>query len=309
MGLISFGCLHMTDSIHGILNINKPPQWTSHDVVAVARRILGQKQIGHLGTLDPLATGVLPLAVGLATRLVEYAGFEKEYVATCLLGRTTDTCDVTGKTLKEVPADGISMEQARAQVQSLREITAQVPPMVSAVKVQGRKLYEWARKDVIVERKSRPVKIMEAETLRIEMPRIVFRIACSAGTYIRVLCQTLGEALGVGGCLATLERTRVGPFRIQEAFTLEELKSRVEKDDLAQVLLSPALLARDFPEVRLEGESLEAFCHGLEVQNPTGLAGPVKIMNPQGFLCAIGEASGPSGVLKPRKVFGKEGIH
>jgi tRNA pseudouridine55 synthase len=299
----------MTETFHGILNINKPPRCTSHDVVAEARRILGQKQIGHLGTLDPLATGVLPLALGLATRLIEYASFEKEYVATCLLGRTTDTFDVTGKTLKDVPVKGVKSEQVHQQVRALQNVTEQVPPMVSAVKIQGRKLYEWARKDVMVERKPRPVKILEAETLRVEPPRIVFRIVCSAGTYIRVLCHNLGEVLGVGGCLEVLERTRVGPFRIQEAITLEELKNKAEKGDLGTMLLSPVLLVKDFPEIQLEGESLEGFCHGLEVQNSTGLTGLVKIMNPQGFLCAIGEASGAGGVLKPKKVFGKEGIH
>jgi tRNA pseudouridine55 synthase len=299
----------MTESLNGILNINKPPRWTSHDVVAAARRILGQKQIGHLGTLDPLATGVLPLVLGLATRLIEYASFEKEYVATCLLGKTTDTLDVTGKTLKETPVEGISRDQVQAQILALRDITEQVPPMVSAVKVKGRKLYEWARKDVIVERKPRPVRILEAEMLRLEPTRIVFRIVCSAGTYIRVLCQTLGETLGVGGCLETLERTRVGPFRIQEAYTLDDLKNQTEKGTLGPMLLSPALLVKDFPEIKLEGESLEAFCQGMEVQNPAGLEGPVKVINPHDCLCAIGEASGAGGVVKPRKVFGKEGIH
>jgi tRNA pseudouridine55 synthase len=298
----------MTEIFHGILNINKPPQWTSHDVVAAARRALQQKQIGHLGTLDPLATGVLPLVLGLATRLIEYSRFEKEYVATCLLGKNTDTLDVTGKTLKEFPVEGLSRELVETQVLALKAVTEQVPPMISAVKVNGRKLYEWARKDVIVERKPRPVQILEAETLRIELPRIVFRIVCSAGTYIRVLCQTLGETLGVGGCLETLERTRVGPFQIQKAFTLEDLKNHAEKGILQQMLLPPSLLAGGFPEMQLEGEALEAFCQGMEVQNPAGLEGPVKIMNQQGCLCAIGEASGAGGVLKPRKVFGKEGI-
>ena len=299
----------MTESLNGVLNINKPPQWTSHDVVATVRRIMGQKQIGHLGTLDPLATGVLPLAVGLATRLVEFASFDKEYVATCLLGKTTDTLDVTGQTLKECPVEGISSERASAQVLALKAVTEQIPPMISAVKVQGRKLYEWARKDVIVERRPRPVQILEAEVLRVEMPRIIFRIVCSAGTYIRTLCDTLGEALGVGGCLETLERTRVGPFRIQDAISLEEFKIRVEKGGMEPMLLPAADLVRSFPEIRLGDEALGVFCHGLEIQNPSGFMGLVKIMNEQGFLCAIGEASEASGTIKPRKVFGKEGIH
>src|ERR1019366_1645407 len=149
--------------MNGILNLNKPTGWTSHDVVAKVRGLIKEKQIGHLGTLDPLATGVLPLAVGLATRLIEFASYPKEYVATCLLGKTTDSCDIMGKVLIEKPTINLSAERVREEVLKLKKITEQVPPMVSAVKSGGQKLYELARKGIVVERKPRPVQIKEIE--------------------------------------------------------------------------------------------------------------------------------------------------
>jgi len=216
--------------MNGVLNVNKPSSFTSHDVVAVVRRLITEKQIGHLGTLDPLATGVLPLVVGTATRLVEYASFDKEYAATCLLGRTTDSYDVTGKVLEEKITAGLSKEQVEREVFNLLKITEQVPPMVSAVKQGGHKLYELARKGQMVERQPRPIRLDAVEILKIELPRVTFRVVCSAGTYVRGLCQTLGEVLGVGGCMESLERTRVGPFLLQDAISLDEIKKRMEKD-------------------------------------------------------------------------------
>ena len=156
----------------GVLNVNKPSSYTSHDVVAVVRKLLQEKQIGHLGTLDPLATGVLPLAVGNATRLVEYASYSKEYRAVCLLGKTTDSCDVTGKVLTEKPVAGLTSDQVMQAVLNLKTITEQKPPMVSAVKLGGQKLYEMARKGETVERTARPIQILEVEVLSIELPLV-----------------------------------------------------------------------------------------------------------------------------------------
>src|ERR1039458_8185752 len=159
--------------MNGILNLNKPTGWTSHDVVAKVRGLIKEKQIGHLGTLDPLATGVLPLALGAATRLIEFASYHKQYVATCLLGKSTDSYDITGKLLAEKPLDELRMERVREEVLEFRNLTEQVPPMVSALKKDGKKLYELARQGLEVERKPRPIRISEIEVLQIELPRVV----------------------------------------------------------------------------------------------------------------------------------------
>ena len=291
----------------GVINLNKPAGWTSHDVVAKARGLLKEKQIGHLGTLDPLATGVLPLAVGTATRLVEFASYSKEYVTTCLLGRTTDSCDVSGKTLVEKPTQALLESDIRREVLNLKDITEQVPPMVSAVKVGGQKLYELARKGEVVERQARPIRLEEIECLSISGSRVTFRVVCSAGTYVRVLCQSLGEVLGVGGCMETLERTQVGPFKIAQALGLEDVKKKMEEGSLSDMLLPSSLLVGHLPQVILEQKALEILCHGV-VQSVKGLlSGPVRVLNDQGRLCAIGEVESPE-ELKPRKVFGVEGL-
>lgn len=292
--------------MNGILVINKPRDWTSHDVVAKVRGLLKEKQIGHLGTLDPLATGVLPLAVGVATRLIEFASFPKEYVTTCLLGKSTDSFDITGKTVSEKLTSGLKEKQVREEVLKLQTITEQVPPMVSAVKSGGKKLYELARQGIEVERKARPVRVKKVEVLNVELPRVSFRITCSAGTYVRSLCQTLGETLGVGGCMESLERTQVGPFSLKDALALEEVKKRVETADLSCMLLPAGTLAAHLPEVRLEGKTLVDLCQGKVVHFPSADFSLGRVLNEKGSICAIGECK--EGQLKPRKVFGTKGI-
>jgi tRNA pseudouridine55 synthase len=291
----------------GVLNVNKPPSFTSHDVVAVVRKILQEKQIGHLGTLDPLATGVLPLAIGTATRLVEYGSFSKEYVGVCLLGKTTDSCDVTGKTLTEKSVEELTQEQITQAVLNLKAITEQKPPMVSAVKTGGQKLYELARKGVKVERAARPIQIHEVEVLSVAPPRVTFRVVCSPGTYIRVLCENIGETLGVGGCMEQLQRTQVGPFSLKNSFTLEEIKKNVEAQNLSGMLLAPSLLVKHLPEIQLEETQLTALCLGQKLKSDRPEIGLGRVMNAQGRLCAIVENLS-EGILKPRKVFGLGGM-
>ncbi|HJT23461.1 MAG TPA: tRNA pseudouridine(55) synthase TruB [bacterium] len=294
--------------MNGVIIINKPAEWTSHDVVAKTRGLLKERQIGHLGTLDPLATGVLPLAVGAATRLIEFTSYPKEYVTTCLLGKTTDSCDVTGNILGEKPANGLSEETVRAEVLKLGDIMEQVPPMVSALKKDGKKLYELARQGVEVERKARPIRMEAVEILNINIPRVTFRVACSAGTYVRVLCQTLGEQLGVGGCMETLERTWVGSFSLAESLTLAEVKKGVEAGNLSGMLLPASRLVSHLPQVQLKGKVLENLCQGRAMDTAGGTPlGLYRVINEQGRLSAVAEAS-PEGLLKPKKVFGMEGI-
>jgi tRNA pseudouridine55 synthase len=297
----------MPPELHGVLIVDKPASWTSHDVVAKVRGLLHEKRIGHLGTLDPLATGVLPLAVGAATRLIEFASFDKEYLATCLLGRTTDSCDITGKVLSEKPVEGIDPGRIRREAERLKDLREQVPPMVSAVKSGGRKLYELARKGIEVERKPRPVEIKEVEVKAVEGPRAVLRVVCSAGTYVRVLCQTLGEALGVGGCMEALQRTRVGPFPLKDALGLEPLRKKVEEGGLAGILLASSRLVAHLPRIELEAGSIESLCHGKALERDGDPKGLSAVFNGEGRLCAIAESAGGNG-LRPRKVFGAEGL-
>ena len=200
--------------MNGIVIVDKPQEWTSQDVTARLRRVFNTRRIGHGGTLDPMATGVLPVFVGRATRGVEFFEHaEKAYEATLLLGRTTDTEDVFGTTLTEQEVC-LSEEDFLAVLPKFRGKILQVPPMYSALKVNGQKLCDLARKGREVERKPRPVTIHELELLRMEADGIHLRVRCSKGTYIRTLCKDIGAALGCGGCMAALRRVSVGEYTI-----------------------------------------------------------------------------------------------
>jgi len=288
--------------MNGVLILNKPSGWTSHDVVARVRSILKEPSVGHLGTLDPLATGVLPLVLGAATRLVQFTDYDKEYEARCLLGRTTDTEDVTGRTLEEKAVGGLEPEIVRQAFRGLMDVREQVPPMMSAVKQGGVKLYELARQGKTVERKPRPVTIRNVEVLDLDLPRVSFRVTCSGGTYVRTLCRTAGETLGCGGCLETLVRTRVGPFTLDGAATLEV----IEKDPGAAPIRGANILVSHFPEILLDAAHLSKLCAGSEVVMDLPASGWVRIANPEGRLVAMAEFR--NGVLQPRKVFGMEGV-
>jgi tRNA pseudouridine55 synthase len=294
----------------GVLNINKPSSLTSHDVVDQARRILKEKKVGHMGTLDPLATGVLPLVLGGATRLAEFAGGTKEYEACCLLGRETDSGDISGRLLNEKSTLDLAESEVRRAVLSLAGITEQVPPMLSAVKKNGAKLYELARKGIVVEREARPIRIEEAELLEFRLPRVVFRVVCSGGTYVRVLCESLGELLGVGGCMETLRRTRVGNFKLSGSITLEQLKEKAASGKISEVLSDAQCLVSHLPGLRLEENEISDLCHGKKVKARGPMTGLIRILNSRGRLCAVGleENAGEAVWLKPVKVFGPEGL-
>lgn len=217
---------------NGIINVYKEAGFTSHDVVAKMRGICGQKKIGHTGTLDPEATGVLPVCLGSGTKLCDMlADRDKEYVAVLLLGVSTDTQDTTGQILEEKTVT-VTEEQVTQAVMSFVGPYDQVPPMYSALKVNGKKLYELARAGKEVERQARPVVIHEIEILEMELPRVTMRVACSKGTYIRTLCADIGERLGCGGAMESLKRTRVGEFVLQEALTLAQLQKLRDEGQL-----------------------------------------------------------------------------
>lgn len=238
--------------INGIINIHKEAGFTSHDVVAKMRGICGQKKIGHTGTLDPQATGVLPVCLGSATKLCDMlTDKDKEYVAELLLGQTTDTQDVTGQVLTEKAVEA-SQEAVRAAVMSFVGDYDQVPPMYSALKVNGKKLYELAREGKEVERKARRVTILNIEILDIQLPVVKMRVACSKGTYIRTLCADIGEKLGCGGTMKSLVRTRVERFDLENAVTLGDLQELRDKGELEKAVLPVDMCFAECPALHVQ---------------------------------------------------------
>lgn len=214
--------------INGVINVYKEAGFTSHDVVAKLRGILHQKKIGHTGTLDPQAEGVLPVCLGTATKLCDMlTDRDKEYEAVLHLGIITDTQDMTGQVLAEKEVQ-VSEEEVRAVIRSFQGEQQQIPPMYSALKQNGKKLYELAREGIEVERKPRTVHFYEIEVLSVALPLVKFRVRCSKGTYIRTLCHDIGEKLGCGGCMEHLLRTRVERFEVTEARKLQQIQNNAE---------------------------------------------------------------------------------
>ena len=222
---------------NGIIVIDKPQEWTSMDVCAKIRGVLHERRVGHAGTLDPMATGVLPVFVGRATRAVEFASeSEKEYIAGLKLGVVTNTQDTTGQVVEERPveADRAALEGALAAFRG--EIT-QIPPMYSALKVNGKKLYELARQGKEVERQARPVQILDIQIESIDLPRATFFVTCSKGTYIRTLCYDIGRKLGCGGCMESLLRTRVDRFELKDSLTLSQIEKLRDEGRLEEAVV------------------------------------------------------------------------
>ncbi len=256
--------------LHGILNVYKEKGFTSHDVVAKLRGITRQKKIGHTGTLDPEAEGVLPVCLGKATKVSELlTEKDKTYRATLLLGLVTDTQDITGTVLRQCAADALTETRAEEAIQGFVGEYDQVPPMYSALKVNGKKLYELAREGKTVERKARRVRIRDIRIVSMNLPRAELEITCSKGTYIRTLCHDIGERLGIGGCMETLVRTRSGPFGIEESYRLEELQEKTEKGELSQTLIPIDVLFSQYQKIQIRQE-LEAR---LKNGNPFSIPG------------------------------------
>src|SRR5690606_34497847 len=218
----------------GILAIWKPEGWTSHDVVAKTRRLLGMKRIGHAGTLDPMVTGVLPLCLGRSTRVVEYIQERpKSYEATICLGVATDTEDMTGEIIDSVESVQVSEQDIKKVLKQFIGNIEQIPPMYSAVKVDGKRLYELAREGKSVERKARQMTIHQIELISIDfekkLPQFTFSVLCSKGTYIRTLCVDIGRALGVPAAMASLVRTMSGGIVKEQCVTLEQVEEHMQQ--------------------------------------------------------------------------------
>ena len=225
--------------MNGIIIIDKPQEWTSNDVVSRLRRVFNTRRIGHGGTLDPMATGVLPVFVGRATRGVEFFEHaEKVYETTVRFGLTTDTEDITGKTITETQVT-LTEEALQAVLPRFRGEILQVPPMYSAIKVNGQKLYDLARKGREVERQPRPITIHELQLLEFAGNEARLRVRCSKGTYIRTLCKDIGEALGCGGCMAALRRVQAGEYTLEGSVPLRQLLDISEAGEDVEHLLRP----------------------------------------------------------------------
>ena len=303
----------------GIIIIDKPEGWTSHDVVARARRVLREKRVGHTGTLDPFATGVLVLLAGRATRLAQFlAGAEKEYEAVIRLGYATDTGDLTGARREGAAAfDCAALDRARVEAATapLRGEIEQVPPMYSAKKVQGKKLYELARRGEEVERAAVRVRVGAFEfadwpgggLLRAGADGacdLRARVVCSAGTYVRALAESLGENLRTGAHLAALRRTRAGSFGIERARTLEELQQLADAGS-AEFFVPPEAALPELPAAHLTGEEAGRVAHGAAVGAARFAAGwedgaRVRLLDERGRLLAVGVYSAERGVVQPR---------
>ena len=270
---------------NGILVIDKPPDWTSHDVVAKLRGILQVKRIGHAGTLDPMATGVLPVFVGRATRAVEFAAErEKEYIAGLRLGISTDTQDITGSVLETRP---VSVHRADAEqvLDRFRGTILQVPPMYSAVKKNGKKLYELARRGEEVEREPRPVTVYELELLeQVTDTDYILRVLCSKGTYVRTLCHDIGRVLDCGGTLYSLRRTRAAGFDLAQAVTLEQV---VGAKDPNVLLLPVDSYFERYPALRLSDQESERRIKNGGTLSMGGADGVYRTYGPDGSFLAL----------------------
>jgi tRNA pseudouridine55 synthase len=284
--------------VDGVLVCDKPAGMTSHDVVARVRRLAGQRRVGHGGTLDPPATGVLVLALGRATRLLPFLPTEpKRYLAEVEFGTATDTLDATGTLTATADAAGVDEARLRAALASFVGPQLQVPPMVSAIKVGGERLYAKARRGEEVDRAPRPIVIHELGLVGFgagERPRATLEVACSGGTYVRSLAADLGRALGTLAHLATLRRTAVGRFTERDAHTLAELEEKLEG-----AVLDPAAAMAAAPTRALDAGEAAALANGRALE-PTGRPGPVAAVGPDGRLVAVVEDR--DGRARPRVV-------
>ncbi len=283
---------------NGILIVDKPAGWTSQDVAAKLRGVFHEKRVGHGGTLDPMATGVLPIFIGRATRAVPFFEHaDKVYEAGLRLGLVTDTQDVTGRTLEERAFD-VTQAQLEAALDSFRGEIAQIPPMYSAIKVNGQKLYALARQGKAVERAPRPVTIFALDLLGGAGADWRLRVHCSKGTYVRTLCHDIGAALGCGGCLSALRRTRAGAYDVTRSHTMEEI---LAADDPEALLLPTDSLFSDRPALKVAENAERKLRNGAPLHTPKLKDGEYRVYNQAGDFLLLAQVA--NGELKTVKSF------
>ncbi len=284
----------------GILNLDKPSGWTSHDVVARVRAVARQRRVGHAGTLDPLATGVLLVCLGRATRLVEYLmASPKVYRGRVRLGASTDTYDAEGEVVEERPVD-VERAAVEAALGRFRGPILQVPPLYSALKHDGQPLYRLARQGVTVEREARPIEVYRLSLTAWQPPELELEIACSPGTYVRSLAHDLGQVLGCGAHLAALVRLASGDFDVQSATPLAELTP----ERLTDVLLPPDVALHRYPALRLDEQETARVRNGVRIAAPwAGEERLARAYAPDGTFLAVLEYLPEEGLWQPQKVF------
>ena len=296
-------------SYNGIINIYKEQGYTSFDVVAKLRGILKMRKIGHTGTLDPDATGVLPVVLGSATKLVDMlTDKKKEYIATLRLGITTDTLDITGTVLSENTPD-VSEGEVRDAILSFIGPQLQTPPMYSAIKVNGRKLYELAREGIEIERQKRSIEIFDIEILDMSLPDIRLRVECSKGTYIRSLCADIGDRLSCGAVMTSLMRTKSGDFAIDRAYTLREVEEAAAGGRVEEMITPVDYCFMDYAGVTVAGDIYKTVRNGNMIRK-ADIAGEmtegdrsfVRIYDAEGNFLAVYETGKP-GLYKVHKMF------
>lgn len=305
--------------LSGMLNVDKPKGLTSHDVVDLVRRASRLRKVGHAGTLDPIATGVLPICLGNATRLSEFlTSEEKEYEMVCRFGIETDTHDITGEVIAEKPTDGLTLEQIEEVLVKFRGDILQTPPMVSAKRHQGKRLYDLARQGIVVERDPVAIHIEALEVLGFESPDLRLRVHCSKGTYVRTLCQDIGADLGCGATMASLIRTRCGSLSVETAVDVAELK---DPETVQKYLMSPEEALLRFPAIIVRDTEVNSWMTGRAIRSGAILSTSsdydkealLRIKARDGRLVGIarslftshqvGRLGGDLEVLKPVKVF------
>ena len=274
---------------NGILIVDKPDGWTSQDVAAKLRGVFHEKRIGHGGTLDPMATGVLPVFIGRATRGVEFfESAEKEYIAGIRLGTVTNTQDTTGEILEQ---NRVTCSRADITA-ALRQLTGeieQIPPMYSAIKIGGKKLYELARKGQEVERKPRRITIFELELLDGGGCDYQLRVRCSKGTYVRTLCHDLGQLLGCGACMSSLRRTKAGRFTLEQSLTLPQILEFAKEHDPQELLMPVDALFAEYPPLIVELGQAEKLRHGAQVKDWHFAPGTYRVYSITGEFLLLGE--------------------
>lgn len=302
----------------GLINVLKPPGMTSHDVILHLRRLFGIQRIGHTGTLDPGAAGVLPVCVGQGTKVAEFLmGHHKRYRGEMVLGIRTDTYDAGGKVLQREEPVSVDHGQLEKVFRSFVGEIRQVPPMISALHYRGKRLYQLAREGKTVKREARRVNVYSLEILKVEedlsYPRILFEIFCSKGTYVRSICAEIGEKLGCGAYLSFLVRTASGPFKIEDALTLEEIEELWKKGDHSFFLPVDYGL-QEIPALTVKERAVKNVVNGTLLA-PSGIKGVlgnnnpphlVRLYSPEGIFLAIGEykvLAGGRWFYKPKKVF------
>ena len=286
---------------NGILVIDKPAGWTSQDVAAKLRGVFHERRVGHGGTLDPMATGVLPIFIGRATRAAEFAeSAEKEYIAGLRLGTVTDTQDTSGNVIETRPVTVTRAEVQAALARFLGPIE-QIPPMYSAIKINGQKLYELARKGKEVARKPRSITIHELELQAGGSAEYLLRVRCSKGTYVRTLCHDLGAALGCGGCMSSLRRTRAGSFTLRQALTMQQVLEFAAEHDPQQLLMPADALFAEYPPLIVTMRQAAKLKNGAQIKDWQFAPGTYRVYAEDGEFLLLGRVE--NGILTTIKSF------